>query len=167
MSDPAIREATPEDVPAIRRIGERAWRAAYGAFLPETVIEAAMAEWYDPDAIRESVASEGGEFLVADGERGVVGYLSGRPSEDPGVATLGAINVDPDRWKEGIGSALLSAFESFCRDRDLAVVRARVLAENEIGVPFYRARGYEAVEEREVDLFGTAVRERIFRKSLQ
>jgi len=42
-----------------------------------------------------------------------------------------------------------------------------VLAEDEIRVPFDRARGYEAIEGREVDLFGATVRECVSRTSLR
>lgn len=170
MTDPTVRPATPGDVPAIGRIADAAWRAAYGEFLPETVIDDAMAEWYDPDVIRDAVAREGVGYFVAETGAGSVGYVSGGPSTDEGeglrTANLGAINVDPDRWGEGIGSALLARFEGFCRDRGADVVRARVLAKNEVGQPFYRARGYDAVTEQEAELFGTTVRERIFRRRL-
>jgi len=167
MAEHTVREAVPGDVPAVHRIAEDAWRAAYGEFLPERVIESAMAEWYDPAVTRESIEDGDVGFFVAEAGEGVAGYASGGPGEEPDIATLGAINVDPDRWMEGIGSALLGRFEAFCRDRGLAVVRARVLAENEVGGPFYRARGYEAVAEREAELFGARVRERVFRKSLR
>lgn len=179
MTDPTIRPATPADVPAIRRIGEAAWRAAYGDFLPADVIDAAMAEWYDPEFVRESITRDDVTYLVAEVEKGVAevgeevaGYISGGPDvaddggEDVEVAALAVINVDPDRWGEGIGSGLLSRFESACRDRGAGVVRARVLAKNDVGQPFYRKHGYEAVREREAELFGVTVRERVFQRAL-
>jgi ribosomal protein S18 acetylase RimI-like enzyme len=166
MIEPAIRTAKPADVPAIRRIADDAWRAAYGQFLPGTAIDAAMSEWYDPDVVRDAIEREDGGYFVADVEGAVAGYVSGGPDEEAKIATLGAINVDPDRWGEGIGSALLSAFESDCRERGSTAVRARVLAKNDVGQPFYRKHGYETVEKQEAALFGVTVRERIFRRSL-
>ncbi|MFW5964793.1 MAG: N-acetyltransferase family protein [Natronomonas sp.] len=166
MSDVAVREATSEDVSGIRRVAERAWRAAYGEFLPPDVIDEAMAEWYDPEATRTQARREDVAYFVAD-DGGVVGYVSGGPGESPTVARLGAIYVDPDRWGDGVGTALLSRFESWCRRRDHETVELRVLAENDIGSSFYRARGYEPVDEVKRDLFGETVPERTFRRRLE
>lgn len=163
MADVTIREATPHDVDGIRRVADRGWHAAYGDILSRETIEAAIAEWYDADAIRELVDRDDTAYFVAEDDGDIVGYVGGGPSDEDGVATLGAIYVDPDRWGEGIGTALLNAFETSCRRRDYEVVRLRVLAENDVGSSFYRTRGYAVVDERETELFGERVCERVFR----
>lgn len=160
-----IREATPGDVPGILDIAERGWNAAYEHVLSQDAIDAAMDEWYDPDDIRDLIDQEDVAYYVADRDGEVLGYVSGGPGEDEGVAYLGAIYVAPDRWGEGIGSALLDGFESFCRDRGYETVAFNVLAENDVGVSFYRSHGYEAVERRETEVFGDAVEECVFRGS--
>ncbi|MFB6119678.1 MAG: N-acetyltransferase family protein [Halobacteriaceae archaeon] len=161
------REATPDDVARIRRVAERGWNAAYEDSLSQRTIDTALANFYDPAATRAAIESDDGVFLVAEREGRVVGYVMGDPADDPGVATLGAIYVAPSRWGEGIGSALLGAFEDWCRDRGYDALRFRVLAENDVGRSFYRSHGYEAVDERETALFGESVRELVFRGSVQ
>lgn len=165
MADPTIRPATPADVAGIRRVARRGWTAAYEGILSESVIDRAMAEWYDPDTLVEIIDREAGTYLVAEGEE-IVGYASGGSDGDR-VAELGAIYVDPDRWGEGVGTALLSAFERERRRAGDEAVRLRVLADNEVGIAFYRARGYEPVAEGEDELFGERVAERIFRRNLE
>lgn len=74
-----------------------------------------MSEWYGREDTRKHVESDSIAYVVAEEGGEVVGYVSGGPGDEEGVATLGAIYVDPDHWNEGIGTALLSAFEGFCR----------------------------------------------------
>lgn len=167
MTDYTVRDARPDDVPAIQRVADRAWRAAYGDFLTESTIDAAMAEWYDADDLQARIEHEGTCYAVAVSDGHVVGFVTGGPAEsDDEVAFLGAIYVDPDAWREGIGSALLGTFETFCRNRAFGRIRFGVLSENESGQSFYRKHGYEAVDDREGDLFGESITEVVFEREL-
>lgn len=182
MPDPTIRPATSDDVEGIVRVAERAWRAAYGDFLDESTIDAAMAEWYDARTVRSFVTDPEVTYFVAeadapgdaesqDGEEGehdgddanVIGYVGGGPADDdPDVADLGAIYVDPDRWGAGIGTALLERFESACLEQGCRRLRIYVLAGNEVGQSFYRRSGYTVAEERDDVLFGQSVAECVY-----
>lgn len=167
MADVSIRPAAPEDVTAVLRVAERSWQRAYGGFLPERAIDAAMEEWYDADRTRAAVDREDVSFFVAERDGDVVGFVRGRPSEGEQVVTLGALYVEPERWGAGIGSALLDEFETYWSERGFEQASFRVLAENRVGTSFYRKHGYEAVDETEADLFGETVEERRFRGSIQ
>ncbi|RDI71204.1 GNAT family N-acetyltransferase [Halopelagius longus] len=181
MIEVTVREATADDVPAVRRIARRGWNAAYGDLLSQETIDAAMATWYAPDATRATVEGGDAAYFVAEptgdaseptsGDRGtpsdVVGFAAGGPSETAGVATLSAIYVDPDHWGGGVGTALLERVEEFCREEGCETLEIRVLSENRVGRSFYRSKGYEAVEKRDTKLFGEAVREFVFRGRLR
>jgi len=168
MTTITVREACPDDVGAVVALAERGWRAAYEGILDPETIDEAMAQWYDPDELRRSLDRSDTAFYVAtDGgcdsgdDTPVVGSLRGGFGED--VAHLGALYVEPDRWGEGIGSRLLDRFESFCADGGYETIEFAVLAGNEVGQSFYRSHGYEAVTDREVELFSQTVADRIFR----
>ncbi len=158
MVDVTVREATPSDVEAIHAIAERSWRAAYG-FLPADVIDAAMDAWYDPEDTRAAIEREDVIYLVAVAD-GVIGYLSGGPSDEEGRAYLAAIYVDPSAWGDGAGTALLEAFDARCAERGYERMGLTVLAQNEVGISFYKSRDFEFVEEREGTLFGENILER-------
>jgi ribosomal protein S18 acetylase RimI-like enzyme len=176
MSDVTVRPATRDDVSTIQTIGERGWRATYGDFLASETIDAAMDKWYTSETTREFVDQEDVGYFVAERDGGVVGYVSGGPEEgdvgDNGpdeatTARLGAIYVDPDCWGEGAGTELLAAFEHWCRDQGYDAVVLDVLADNEIGISFYRTHGFERVEKRETELFGESVQEFEFRREIE
>jgi len=159
-----VRDARPADVQPVVALAERGWRAAYDGILAPETIDAAMREWYDPEDLRASIDDGDRVFYVAtEGETDdrIAGFLRGGFDDD--LAHLGAIYADPDRWGEGIGSALLDRFEAACADRGYETIQFAVLSGNEVGRSFYRSRGYEAVEHREVELFGETVGDSVFR----
>jgi GNAT superfamily N-acetyltransferase len=165
-ADTVVRPANVADVPGIHGVAQRGWQAAYSDILDAETIDTALGEWYDPAETREAIERGAVGYFVATRDGDVVGYVSGGPADDPGLARLGAIYVEPDRWGEGIGGALLDAFEEFCRDCDCERLEFRVLAGNTVGRSFYRGRGYEPVDERQTEIFGETVRELTFRGPL-
>lgn len=162
MTDVDVRPATPADAEGVRRVAERGWRAAYDGVLADDTIETALDAWYDLSALRRSLRDDVAAFVAADD--GTVGYARGGVEGD--VATLGALYVDPERWQEGVGTALCDAFEARARDAGCAAVRLVVLADNDGGRAFYAARGYERVARRTTDLFGERAAELVLRKRL-
>lgn len=167
MSGVRIRGAVPADIPAILRVAEQGWNATYEDFLAQETIDTAMSEWYTPDTTRELIEREDTAYFVADRRGDVLGYVSGGPSDEEAVATLGAIYVHPDYWGEGIGTALLDEFETFCCQRGYEAIQFGVLAENDVGVSFYRKHGYDLIDQRNTDLFGETVREYTFRDAIE
>lgn len=165
MTDPAIRDATTADVEGVRRVARRGWRAAYSEILAPETIERALAEWYDPDLIREAIDRRDGTYVVAEESETILGYASGGLHEE-GSASLSAIYVDPDRWSEGIGTALLDAVTDSLRERGAASLRVRVLGDNDVGRSFYRSSGFERVDEQRTALFGEQVTECVLETSL-
>lgn len=162
MPEAAVHRAVQADVSAIVRIADRAWHAAYSDSLASATIDTVLSEWYDPDSVRRAIEREDGGYFV--GKRGgdVVGYVSGGCTEESDTATLAAIYVDPDHWGDGVGTALLHRFETFCLRRGCHRLRFRVLADNDRARSFYRSRGYDPVEEVDTDLFGETVTEAVF-----
>jgi ribosomal protein S18 acetylase RimI-like enzyme len=172
--DVRIREATREDVPAIRRIASAGWHAAYGQFLGEDTVERVLAEWYDPETVARAVDDPGVVYLVAvstatnggpdaAGDRavtdpgtddGVVGYVSGKPRSGR-YGSGASFYVAPDRWGEGIGGALFERLLDALREAGVERVEFEVLAANEHARAFYERRGFEVVGESTDDLFGS------------
>lgn len=109
-----IRAATLEDARAIAEVQVRSWQKAYQGFLRAQLLDemsvGLRAESWQTllsGAERESIA-----FLYEDDDGAVVGFCAlGLPSRDPDAgertAEVAATYVDPPRWGQGIGKALL------------------------------------------------------------
>jgi len=163
-----VREARPADVAGIRRVAREAWHAAYGDLMTEAAIEATLRDYYDAEAVERAVGAETVVYLVAVADGRVVGYASGGANEESGpeTAELSSIYVDPDRWGEGVGSRLFGALSDRLRERGFGRVRAVVLAANGAGRPFYRARGFERVDEHEERVGGETHRALVLERAL-
>lgn len=71
---------------------------------------------------------------------------------DESVAEVGALYVDPDRWRDGVGTALLIAAFERLKERGWQEVVLWVLPENLRALAFYARHGFtieEGVEKRE------------------
>jgi len=147
-----VREAEPGDVSAVQRVARRAWRAAYGDTLDAETIDRAMGEWYGDATVSDRISRASGLFLVAATDDRVGGYVDA--SLRDGDAVVGALNVDPDWWREGVGGRLLDRAVATLDDRGAERVRARALADNDVGRSFYESRGFTVHSEGEDELFG-------------
>jgi GNAT superfamily N-acetyltransferase len=140
-----IRPATPADAAAIARVDVASWRAAYQHIMPDTYldglsVEEKAASW----AAR--IAREqwrGKRTLVAeDPALGVIGYatVGPDPGSDDGMLLL--MYVLPDRWRIGIGRALMQAAADALRMLGYKRAVLSVLEANERARRFYESEGW-------------------------
>ncbi|WP_049927986.1 GNAT family N-acetyltransferase [Halopiger goleimassiliensis] len=153
-----VRQATTDDVWAIHETARQSWHAAYDDVLGPERVDDVVDDWYALGDLESSIedASQRTDaaFLVVPGDddTGTAGFAHVVPwPEDETVAYLVRIYVRPDRWGEGIGTALLERLESDLPER-FDRLRLDVLADNEIGVSFYESSGFDRVTTRETDL---------------
>lgn len=136
-----LRRAEPDDAMAVARVHVRSWQVAYRTLLPDDYLDQLRpedrAKTYDfanldPLKPRTVVASE---------ERVILGFATTMPSRDadlPEHGELCAIYVDPDRWGQGIGMALLSAARANLFALGYRQALLWVLAGNARAERFYR-----------------------------
>ncbi|WP_299237425.1 GNAT family N-acetyltransferase [Natronomonas sp.] len=149
-----VRPAGLEDTDAIAAVAEDAWYAAYGGFLDPSTIAAALEAYYDPSILEAAVAEDAIGFYVAveEGE-GVVGFASvERTWADE--AELHTLYVHPDRWGDGIGSALLERATERAVAQGVDRVACGVLADNAVGVGFFESRGFERGRTTDAEIAG-------------
>ncbi|WP_132058122.1 GNAT family N-acetyltransferase [Halorussus amylolyticus] len=159
-----IRDATPDDARAIRRIARASWHAAYDDILGEEAVDSVVDDWYGVEGLRESISRDDARFLVADADA-PVGFAQA-VRDDDGPAWFPRIYVHPGRWGERIGSEMLAEIESWLRGGDQERLRLAVIADNEVGNAFYEKRGYEVVSETDEELFGVEFEEYVREKEL-
>jgi ribosomal protein S18 acetylase RimI-like enzyme len=143
-----IRAATPEDAVGIAAVPIAGWQAAYQEILPASYLGGLSVEdSASPWRRRIEARSPGGRgrVLVAV-ERGLIaGFNSFGPSQDSdanGWAEVFAFYVAPDRWRLGIGRALMQAGVVGLRESGFDEVRLWVLEDNAIGRAFYEKDGW-------------------------
>ncbi|SFR32121.1 GNAT family N-acetyltransferase [Halogeometricum limi] len=152
--------ASFEEYLTAMRTWRLAWRAAFDHVVPAEHLPSAElteARRDSLEAVYDDVRDRDAVFVADAG--GVVGYAhlvtdtdrTGAfvPDDD---AELHALYVRPDRWGEGVGSALLERVESACSEATRLVLQT--FAANEDGRAFYRARGFERVGDHTFEVGG-------------
>lgn len=167
MTDVSIRPAEPRDVPPIIRVAERAWNAVYADVLEQDTIDAAIDDWYTTDAILEYIQNPDFAYFVAERAGTIIGFTSGANNE-LGKGELATIYLDPDHWREGIGTRLLEHFEAYGRAQGWDELQIRVIGGNDTARGFYEHHGYTVHDRTEGPLLDEEdVAEICYEKSLE
>lgn len=141
-----IRKATVEDAYGIALVHVRSWQVAYRGYMPDEFLDALDVE-KRTNMWRELTQEPDKIILVAeDREPNIVGFSLLSPSRDadaiPNTAEVAAIYVHPDKWKKGIGGALLSALLQEGRKCKFDQVTLWVLEGNQRARSFYESFGF-------------------------
>jgi ribosomal protein S18 acetylase RimI-like enzyme len=161
MGPLTVRRAAVADAPEIAAIHIRSWQAAYHGVLPNALLDAlSVTEREEHWQAVLNGASGRWLTLVAKGPGGALAGLCSAeiasPDEGAGAARaeIGALYVDPDHWRRGAGTALLTAALDDLRERGCHEAVLWVLPENHAALAFYGRLGFsiepgvEKIEER-------------------
>jgi RimJ/RimL family protein N-acetyltransferase len=148
VSGVTVRAADERDAGAIAAVQTRGWQTAYRGLLADSVLDGLSVEaraW----AWREVLAAGGDDAAttVSEVDGAVVGFCAlSTPARDadasPGTAEIAAIYVDPDRWRAGVGGALLGAALAQLERDGWERVTLWVLDGNDAARAFYARFGF-------------------------
>src|SRR6266702_1341242 len=107
-----VRPATADDAETIERIRIRGWQVAYRHVFPAEELDRMPVDW---SRWLEWFANTPAGFaaFVAEDAEGMLGWATVGPSGKPDrYGELHGLYVDPDRWGQGAGRALLARGEA-------------------------------------------------------
>ncbi|GAA1603810.1 GNAT family N-acetyltransferase [Actinoplanes couchii] len=145
-----VRAARDEDVPAIRDICVQGYRKTYPGLLSSEFIERMLDGFYTAEHVAKQISAAPPGWLgyqVAEEDGRVVGAAGGGVIA-PGAGELFMLYLDFGRRGRGIGTLLLDRITGQLRDLGVAQMWVAALDGNELGIPFYEARGFRKVERR-------------------
>ena len=144
-----VRDATEDDIEAIRAVAEASWQQDYPAAVSEETIESGVNHWYGDAVIKMELSNPGTVFQVVEIEGEIVGFVHANQS-GPGVTIL-RLHVHPDHRETDAAEALLEAIESDVLESE-APFRATVLAPNDELRAFYADHGFEEIDTDETTI---------------
>lgn len=150
-----IRDARPEDRPAIAAIQIASWRGAYGGFLSDQYLGAPVEHDLGRKWAALTPAPE--DILLVTEEAGqVTGFIYVQGNRAPPY--IDNLHAAPNRKRGGIGSALMAAAAARLIAAGKSAVTLTVITDNAPAVNFYRKIGGEFGPVQEELLYGEPVR---------
>jgi GNAT superfamily N-acetyltransferase len=158
-----IREARPEDAPAIAHVHVESWRTTYHGivaadYLAGLSIEERQTRWAE---MLRHPARDACSFIAEDPSGAVIGFASGGPARDAALGYEGDLYAIYllDVWQgQGIGRQLAAAVAERLAGSGLRSLLVWVLADNPAR-GFYETLGGQKVVEREVQIGGQSLAE--------
>lgn len=152
-----VRSATPDDLSAIRELGEQVLPETYAAITPDSYPQMLLERYWSDDANGTAMRSATEELLVAESAiSGVIGVAHTAPFE-PGQVILWRLYVLGRARGLGIGTALLNECVRRCPPGTKTLVTEYVTA-NTDAAGFYMARGFTPLREESEAWANTTVR---------
>jgi GNAT superfamily N-acetyltransferase len=151
-----VREATPDDTDAIVAVTAAGWRTAYRDIVAQDrLTELPLARWRHEVHVGLRRPVEDAFSYVAEIDGQFAGYCfvaapSREPDLGPDVAELVAIYVEPDRWGQGAGTALMRAAMDRLSELPYREVFLWTFKGNDPAIAFYERQGWKADGEQKV-----------------
>lgn len=145
-----IRSMNEADIKQVQDVARTSWHATYDRIIPLHVQEDFLEAAYNDEQMKKRLARS---FLfVAEVDGKIVGFANFSPVKAGGEVELGAIYLYPAYQGKGIGSALLQY--GIKELEDVNEIYINVEKENQIGMSFYKAKGFELVKEFDDEFSG-------------
>jgi ribosomal protein S18 acetylase RimI-like enzyme len=151
-----VREATPDDTEAIVAVTAMGWRTAYRDIVaPERLADLPVARWRHEIQVGLLRPVDDAFSYVAEIDGEFAGYcFVAAPSREsglgPNAAELVAIYVEPDRWRQGAGEALMNAAMLRLAGLPYEEVVLWTFKENAPAIAFYERHGWSRDGEEKV-----------------
>lgn len=136
-----VRTAGERDLAAIQMLLAEAWHAARDPIHGAERVAAMIAQRHAPTALREMLARDRSEFIVADDGKQIAGAAYATASgDDARIVTLHELAVRPGLEGKGIGGMLLHEIEGSFFESEL--IRVEIEEPNARVVAFFQGEGY-------------------------
>ena len=147
-----IRPATEADIPILRDLAQRIWRACYPGIITVEQIEFMLGWMYSGEEIRRQLAARvPWEIAELDGEP--IGYLSWQ-CEDDGRVKISKLYVLPQHQRRGLGRQMLDHICGSARAVGARTVWMQVNKRNERAIGAYLKAGFHIEKEAVFDIGG-------------
>ena len=145
-----IRDMRKKDIVQVQKVARTSWHSTYEGIIPRAIQDRFLDSAYS-DGMLENRLKRSIIFIAeVDGE--VVGFANYSPVNKEGMTELTALYLYQAYQGKGIGTALLA--EGKLRLQGVKAIYINVEKNNEIGMNFYKAKGFEVVSEFDDQLDG-------------
>ncbi len=151
-----IRKAIKKDAHSIANIQVKAWQLAYKGIMPKAYLASLSIDEKTKDWSNALSEKGPGNNLVVEDDGLVVGFCVFGPARDKDLSTnnhgeLVALNVLPDYWGKGLGSALIKTVFGLAKLEKREALFLWVLEKNYRARAVYEEQGFTLEEKEKFD----------------
>lgn len=150
--DFSLRPASEDDIPLIRSLADRIWRACFPAFISRAQIDYMLERMYAPGVLRRELR-EGVSWEIAFMGDRPIGYLSCAAAED-GALKLHKAYLLPEFQGKGLGRRLIDRARQIARQAGAPALRLQVNRRNAAAIRAYERSGFAVVRSVATDIGG-------------
>lgn len=168
-----LRAASPGDAASIAEIHVAAWLAAYRGLIPDSYLDQLTVEKRLELWQRRLSQPRPGGLLVAEDGQALAGFCLYGPTrdedgKDKAIGEIIALNVRPDRWRGGFGTALCDHALGDAPRHGWTALTLWILKGNERAGRFYEELGFALDGSERIDqhVIGTPIYELRYRKAI-
>jgi ribosomal protein S18 acetylase RimI-like enzyme len=145
-----IRSMEKKDIEQVQQVAKTSWNHTYEGIIPGQIQESFLKSAYNYGMMQKRL--EGSFMFVSEVDGKVVGFANFSPVKAYGVIELAAIYIEPEYQGKGIGTGLLQ--EGIKQIDGIKEIFINVEKENDVGLTFYKAKGFVVVSEFDDDFDG-------------
>mgnify|MGYP001210837410 CR=1 FL=1 len=152
-----IRKASLEDTPAIARIINASWRAAYAGIVSQEVLDALSDEKKQSQLAAGLERSPEMSYYLLEHDGTPVGAACLHPAREEDLPEVGEFSffyLLPAFWRSGYGTLLLAHIEREAKTRGYPILCCWTLEENVRAIAFYEKNGFRRDGARQVVTIG-------------
>ncbi len=146
-----IRRATESDLPTVRRLADRIWKACYPGMISGAQIDHMLGWMYSEAQLRQDVA-RGVRLELVEVDGVPVGYLATEADGPSGILHLHKLYLVPERHGRGEGRWMLDHVLDLARAGGFREIRLRVNKANARALRAYERAGFRKLEAVTVDI---------------
>ncbi|BBD90848.1 GNAT family N-acetyltransferase [Staphylococcus caprae] len=154
-----VRQATENDVVAIRDVATKAWYNTYLNIYAASTVNELLAASYNETHLKKRLTEQ--LFLVAEEDEEIIGFANFIYGEE---LYLAAHYVRPESQHKGYGTSLLTeGLNQFKGQYD--TVYLEVDNKNNHGIDYYKENGFEIVRSYQPEMYGETMDLALMKKS--
>lgn len=139
----SIRTLTEKDIKQVQDVVTLSWNDTYKQSIPYTIQMRFLDEAYSEEALIDRIHHS--HFFIAEKNECIVGFANFSCIDDSGQVELGALYLNPNFKRQGIGTVLFET--GLERIGDVKRVLVHVEKHNESAQAFYQKMGFTYVKE--------------------
>lgn len=148
----SVSKVAEERIPAIQRLAEITWQAAYTSILSQDQMKYMLDLFYSETSLQKQM-KDGHRFIVVKELETVIGFASysSKSAEESKVYRLHKIYINPDQQGKGAGKILIDFIINDIKPINATSLELNVNRQNK-ALHFYQKLGFRIVKEEDIDI---------------